>query len=154
MNTSSIYLPYTIVIEVMFTKLANELGHHIVRILGKYILSGKFTCWPWKSSFLSGFTNLPTPKTAKVYVNLLEVNGQIVYGCMRNLRVTLSNSGKSTLDVRRLSKKYGKLSSVFGRNWSFQWVSAPPLFLHLIGDTVFTGPGFITDLSIQRNLMG
>ena len=96
----------------MFTKLANELGHHIVRILGKYILSGKFTCWPWKSSFLSGFTNLPTPKTAKVYVNLLEVNGQIVYGCMRNLRVTLSNSGKSTLDVRRLSKKYGKLSSV------------------------------------------
>ena len=29
--------------------------------------SRKLTCWPWKSPVLSGFTNLPTPMTARVY---------------------------------------------------------------------------------------
>ena len=37
-----------------------------------YIPSGKFTCWPWKWPIYSGFTSLPTPMTASVYVNIPE----------------------------------------------------------------------------------
>ena len=36
--------------------------------------SGKLTVRPWKSPIFSGFTNLPTPMTTRVYVNLLKGN--------------------------------------------------------------------------------
>ena len=38
------------------------------------IPSGKLTVWPWKQPSFNGFTNLPTPMTARVYVNLPEGN--------------------------------------------------------------------------------